>query len=156
MSGKKGHAGRKLFDGKNYDAVILKLMQAWSVGGSDHEAAAHAEISTASLCQFLKSHPDISEQKDQLKEKPVLSARSSLHKAIAAGDGALALKYLERKRKQEFSTLQEVKSDVHLEAVDPETETLKNDIAGINAAIAREIAEIEKIQKAINHKCGKS
>jgi len=147
--------GRKLFDGKNYDAVILKLLQAWSVGGSDQEAAAHAEISDSSLCQFLKSHPDISKQKQQLKEKPVLSARSTLHKAIAGGDGALALKYLERKRKQEFSTLQEVKSDIHMETSDPETETLKNDIAGINAAIAREIAEIEKLQKAVNRKRGK-
>jgi hypothetical protein len=99
--------GRKLFDGKNKDAVLLKLMQAWSVGATDSEAASHAEISNGALCQFLKRHPAISIQKEQLKEKPILTARVSLANAIQNGDGPLALKYLERKRKAEFSTLQE-------------------------------------------------
>jgi hypothetical protein len=104
----KPGAGRKLFDGKDYNAVLLKLMQAWSVGASDQEASAHAEISDSALCQFLKAHPEISKHKEQLKEKPILNARVTLAKAIQKGDGSLAIKYLERVRKREFSTLQEV------------------------------------------------
>ena len=147
-------AGRKLFDGKNKDAVILKLMQAWSVGASDQEASAHAEISDSALCQFLKSHPDISKQKDQLKEKPILNARVTLAKAITKGDGKLALQYLERKLKREFSTLQRVESDFtgKIETSDPDMENLKNDVSGLANAVDREVAEIEKLKKAIEKK----
>lgn len=147
----KPGAGRKLFDGKNKEVVILKLMQAWSVGASDQEASAHAEISDSALCQYLKAHPEISKQKDQLKEKPILSARVSLSKAIAKGDGKLALQYLERKLKREFSTLQKVESDFtgKIETTDPETEILRNDIAGLTRAVDKEVAEIEKLKKTL-------
>ena len=150
----KPGAGRKLFDGKDYNAVLLKLMQAWSVGASDQEASAHAEISDSSLCQFLKSHPEISKHKEQLKEKPVLNARVTLAKAIQNGDGSLAIKYLERVRKIEFSTLQKVETNFNgkIETTDPATELLKNDIAGLNEAVVREMAEIEKLQKALKAK----
>ena len=100
--------GRKLFDGKDYDTVLLKLKQAWAVGASDQEAAAHAEISDSALCQFLKKNPDISKQKTQLKETPVLSARVTLHKAIQKGDGKLALQYLERVKNKEFAPRSEL------------------------------------------------
>ena len=76
---------------------------AWALDCTDAEAASFADISKASLCEFLKKHPAISERKSRLKEKPVLSARNALHKAINNGNAELALKYLERKRKDEFA-----------------------------------------------------
>lgn len=100
--------GRKLFDGKDTKIVIQKLEEVWAVGGSDAEAAFFADISKASLSDFLKHNPKITERKERLKERPVLSARNTLHKVIQAGDGDLALKYLERKRFNEFSLKQEI------------------------------------------------
>ena len=99
--------GRPLFDGKDYDTVLRKLETAWALDCSDAEAARFASISPASLSDFLKKHPDIAERKLQLKDQPMLSARSTLLKAINRGDADLALKYLERKRRDEFATKQE-------------------------------------------------
>jgi len=146
--------GRKLFDGKNPKDVILKLEQAWALDCSDKEAAAFADISDSSLCQFLKVNLEVSKRKEQLKQRPVLNAKNILHKAINKGDGKLALQYLERKLKREFSTLQRVESDFtgKIETTDPDMENLKNDVSGLANAVDHEVAEIEKLKKAIEKK----
>lgn len=101
---KNTNAGRKQFDGKSFDLTIQKLCECWSLDCTDSEAASLAGISKAALSDFLKNHPDISEQKAALKEKPFLAARRAIITAINAGDAELALKYMERKKKDEFST----------------------------------------------------
>lgn len=100
--------GRKQFDGKDYNSVIEKLERAWMLGCSDHEASLLADIDPAALCRFLKANPKLSQRKELLKKTPFLKARNAIMKQIESGDGNLALKYLERKLKSEFSTLQEV------------------------------------------------
>ena len=99
--------GRKTFDGKNYSSVVSKLEFSWALGASDAEAAFLAEISPAALSRLLADDPKISERKEALKNKPVLEARKCLVEAIRT-DPELALKYLERVRKNEFSTKSEV------------------------------------------------
>jgi len=99
----KSKGGRPLVDGKDYDTVLRKLETAWALDCSDAEAARFASISAAALSDFLKKHPDIAERKLQLKDQPMLSARNTLLKAISRGNAELALKYLERKCKGEFS-----------------------------------------------------
>jgi len=110
----KEKVGRKWFDGKDEAVVITKLETAWALGCSDKEAAAYAYITAASLCRYLQAHPQISERKEQLKERPVLAARSTLLKAIQGGDGDLALKFLERKRRDEFATRSEISETSHI------------------------------------------
>lgn len=110
----KEKVGRKWFDGKDEIVVITKLEEAWALGCSDAEASALADVSTASLCRYLQAHPKISERKEQLKEHPVLAARSTLLKAIQGGDGDLALKFLERKRRDEFATRSEISETSHI------------------------------------------
>jgi hypothetical protein len=99
--------GRKLFDGKNYDTVILKLEQVWGIGGSDHEAARFAEISPASLCQFLKKSEHVSKRKEELKNNPILKARQEIVKGLT-NNPEFALKFLERKLPDEFGVKQRV------------------------------------------------
>lgn len=99
----KNKAGRKLFDGKNEKDVIRKLENVWGLGGTDAEAAFYADISKAALSEYLTKHPDISERKEALKNNPILLARKSVIDGIKI-DPDLALKYLERKCKDEFST----------------------------------------------------
>ncbi|OGS33035.1 MAG: hypothetical protein A2218_07840 [Elusimicrobia bacterium RIFOXYA2_FULL_53_38] len=123
-------AGRKWFDGKPYDVVITQLKVAWGLGCPDVEAAALADVSTASLSRFLKNHPLIAEQKERLLQKPFLSCRNAILKAIAGGDADMALRFLERKKKAEFSTRQELEvseQEVYKELTD---EQLAQIIAG--------------------------
>lgn len=110
----KPGAGRKWFDGKNEEAVLTQLRIAWSLGAPDAEAASLAEISTASLSRYLSSHPIISEQKERLLKKPYLSCRNALLKQITAGDGDLALKFMERKLKKEFGQNVDITGDLSL------------------------------------------
>lgn len=105
---RKSTIGRKQFDGKDYDTVIQKLETAWSLDCSDAEAAALADISCAALSDFLKRRPEISERKARLKQKPFLAARKAITQAMEGGDAEMALKFLERKLKTEFSTRHEL------------------------------------------------
>ncbi len=102
------NAGRKLFNGKPEAAVLLLLRQAWSLDCPDSEAAALAGISPSALSEYLSRNPIIAEEKEALKQKPFLSARNTILKCIAGGDGDLALKYMERKKRREFATLAQV------------------------------------------------
>jgi len=100
--------GRKQWDGKPYDVVLQKLEQAWAMGCPDVEAAAYADVSHAALSDFLKRNPAIADRKARLLQKPFLAARNAILKKISEGDADLALRYMERKKKAEFSTLQQV------------------------------------------------
>ena len=106
--GKQPGAGRPLFDGKPEESVVQLCRQAWSLGCPDCEAAALAGISPAALSDYLSKHPKIAEEKEQLLQKPFLAARNAMVKAMAGGDGDLALRYMERKKRKEFSTLSQI------------------------------------------------
>lgn len=112
MPRKKGsknpNAGRPVFNGRNEEVVLGLLRQAWSLDCPDCEAAALAGISPSSLSEYLTRNPKIAEEKEALKLKPFLSARNTIIKGIVEGDKDTARWYMERKRKREFSTLQQV------------------------------------------------
>lgn len=93
------------------DEVLQKLEDAFKLGCSDVEACLNADISTSSLYNYQNANPKFLERKQVLKETPVFIARESVIRDMKE-DGALALKYLERKKKDEFS----LKSEVDLKA----------------------------------------
>jgi hypothetical protein len=99
----KVKTGRKLFDGKNKDIVIQKLERVWAIRGSDVEAAYYAGISPASLCDFLKKNPEVSERKNALKNRPVLKAKEVIINGLD-NNPEFSLKYLERVKPDEFGT----------------------------------------------------
>ena len=148
----KKKVGRKLFDGKDYNVVIAKLEQAWKIGCTDSEAAAHAGISKPALCIFLSKNPIISEQKQAFLENPIISARLILHQSINKGNADLAFKYLERKRHEEFGPKQKIEMSGGLDVADEE---LSDDISELNNTIKREITAINKITKEITGKQSK-
>lgn len=88
-------------------ATIDKLEEVFSLGGSDLEACGYAGISKTALYEYQNANPDFAERKSFLKEKPILLARRSVLAHIA-DDGDLALKFLERKNKAEFSVRSEL------------------------------------------------
>ena len=94
------------------EAVIAKLEEAFLLGCTDLEACLLADISKDALYDYQNKNPEFTERKQRLKETPVLKARTSVVKELESNP-ELALKYLERKKKDEFSTRQEnINTDV--------------------------------------------
>jgi hypothetical protein len=100
MPKKKSNAGRPTVMTKE---VLAKLEHAFALGCSDGEACFYADISKQSLYDYQNKYPEFTDRKEALKEKPILIARQTVVKNVAT-DPDLALKFLERKRKKEFST----------------------------------------------------
>ena len=87
--------------------IIAKLEQAFSLGASDLEACFYAGIGKTSLYRYQEEHPEFTERKKALKEKLVLKARSVVADALENKDKQTAQWYLERRKKDEFSSRQE-------------------------------------------------
>lgn len=103
--GKAGATGGR--PSKRSDAILDKLEYAWCLDCTDHEAALFAGISYATLKNWLKADSTLVERRDALKHTPVLQARQSVIRGLKDSP-ELALKYLERKAKAEFSLRQEL------------------------------------------------
>lgn len=87
--------------------TIAKLEEAFALGCTDREACLWADIATTTLYKYQEKNLDFAERKAQLKETPILKARLSIVSALK-DDPKLALSYLERKLKSEFSLRQEL------------------------------------------------
>lgn len=87
--------------------VIAKLEEAFMWGCSDIEACLNADIAPATLYLYQDKNPQFIERKAALKETPILKARKAVVERLSR-DADLSLKYLERKKKAEFSLRQEV------------------------------------------------
>lgn len=87
--------------------VLAKLVEAFKYGASDAEACAYADIAEATLYKYQEKHPEFTEYKAQLKSLPVFTAKKSVVDRLPK-DPELALKYLERKAKGEFSLRSEL------------------------------------------------
>lgn len=85
--------------------VIKKIEEAFALGCTDLEASLYANIAPATLCNHQDKNPAFLEQKEQLKMNPILKARKTVVESLDNPD--LALKFLERKKKDEFSTRSE-------------------------------------------------
>lgn len=96
--------------------TVKKLEEAFAIGASDGEACFYADISKETLYTYQDKTPGFLDRKNALKERPVLLARQTVVKALES-DSILALKYLERKRKAEFSTRTETDLTTKGEAI---------------------------------------
>lgn len=85
------------------EAVVNKLEEAFLLGCTDLEACLFADISKQTLYNYQDSHPEFVDRKERLKETPIFLARKSVVDSVSS-DPELALKFLERKKKDEFST----------------------------------------------------
>lgn len=82
--------------------ILGKLREAFLWGCSDREACLYAGINPDTLYTYQKENPEYSEQKEQYKSNPVLIARKVIVEAMK-NDPNLALKFLERRKSDEFS-----------------------------------------------------
>ena len=86
--------------------TIRKLEEAFSIDASVKEACYYADISTDTFYRWIKKYPKLSYKLERLREKPVLKARQTVVRSLDNPD--YAFKYLERKKKDEFSPRQEL------------------------------------------------
>jgi hypothetical protein len=105
--------------------VVKKLEEAFSLDCSIEEACFYADISRQTYYNWINSFPNYQERFDSLRQKPVLKARQTVIKSLDE-DPDMAMRYLERKRKDEFSTKQEI--GIHK---DKEIEKALDDAAAI-------------------------
>lgn len=86
------------------EAVIGKLEEAFAFGSTDLEACFYAGISKDALYDYQVKHPEFTERKEALKDNPAMLARKNVYDALSEGDKDISKWYLERKKKDEFST----------------------------------------------------
>lgn len=84
------------------EIVVKKLEDAFVLGCTDEEACLMANISRQTLYNYQEKHPEFVDRKAQLKETPNIIARKSVIKTMEE-NGDLALKYLSKKKKDEFA-----------------------------------------------------
>lgn len=87
--------------------VIHMLKTAFAIDASIAEACCYADIATSVYYDWIKRFPELLEEFTRLREKPVLTARQTVVRSIKENPD-MALKYLERKRKKEFSLRTEI------------------------------------------------
>lgn len=86
--------------------LVGKLEYAFALGCSTTEACLYADIDRSTYYDWCKQDKTLSDRMEELKETPVLIARDTVIKGIRR-DPDLALKFLERRKKDEFSTKSE-------------------------------------------------
>jgi hypothetical protein len=104
VTDKYGKGGRPPL---NEDEIVQKLKQAFLFGCDDLEACLYAGCSQRWLYNYQEAHREFVQEKEVWKQTPMLEARLTLLAAVTT-DPELALKFMERKKKKEFSTRQEV------------------------------------------------
>ena len=89
------------------DEKIKKLEEAFALDCSINEACFYADISKVTYYNWIEKKPELLNRFEALREKPVLLARQTVVQAVKTNPD-IALKYLERKKKAEFSTRSEL------------------------------------------------
>lgn len=127
--------------------VVSKLEVSFSYDATVEEACLDAGISKDSYYRFIKKFPQFSDRVDELRQAPYLVLRK---KVIAEGEhnADTALRFLERKKKGEFSPRTEVAHSgdiINRHSIEPETAALIKQAMG---GFARKVAKIAEEKKA--------
>ncbi len=106
--------------------IVGKLEYAFCYDATVEEACLHAGISRDVYYEFIKKYPEFANRIATLREAPVFVLRQKVIQE-SQHNADTALKYLERKKKIEFSTRTEVGFTgevINRHAVDPEVQDL--------------------------------
>jgi hypothetical protein len=82
--------------------TLARLEFAFSIGCPISEACVHADISEHTYQDWIAKYPELVARFKRFQEGHFLKARYAVTQAMLS-DGKLALQYLERKKKAEFS-----------------------------------------------------
>lgn len=104
---KREQTNRKISEAmtKFDDLTVKKLEEAFAMDCTIGEACLFAGISRVTYYEWIKKHPDLANRFEELRENPVLKARSTIIKNL--DNVGTSQWYIERKRKGEFASRQE-------------------------------------------------
>lgn len=108
--------------------TIRKLEGAFAIDATVGEACYYANISQDTYYRWIKKFPELSEKFKRLRQKPILTARQEVVKGLA-NNPEFSLKYLERKKKDEFSLRTEVSGIDGKDLIPEKNEQVKVDQA---------------------------
>ncbi len=80
------------------DKILLKLETAFAMDCTDTEACLFADINPSTLYEYQKKYPQFTKRKEELKQTPVLKAKTKVVNDIK-NDTSTAKWYLERRNK---------------------------------------------------------
>ena len=84
------------------DDIVNKLEQCFSIDASVEEACYYCDISRQTFYEWMKADAVLSDRLERLRSKPILAARQEVVNGIK-NDKDFALKYLSKKKKDEFA-----------------------------------------------------
>lgn len=94
------------------DAVVSKLEYGFMKGLNVTECCHYADISRNCFYEYLEKNPEFKDRIEELKSNPSTRAKLNVVEAIENGDTDLSKWWLERRSREEFSTKQELSTDV--------------------------------------------
>ena len=121
--------------------VRLKLEQAFALDCSVKEACFYANISKQTYYNWAESFPELEKTFDRLRQKPILKARQTIVRSLDEVDTAKW--YLERKRKNEFSSKTNLGIDTNKQ-IDESLDILAN-------GLQKDGKNIQSEPKAVNN-----
>lgn len=95
----------------NIEQYLTNIQPYLEVGCSLYEACLHGCVPYTTVIDYQKNDDEIRKKIERMSNVPILTARQSVVGSMAE-NAELALKYLERKKKDEFSLKTEVDSNV--------------------------------------------
>lgn len=107
---KKNPLGKQTKPKLDNPETIRKLEEAFLLDCTVWEACFNADISTPCYYELLKYRPELVSRFEACRNNPIFVARQTVIKACKDNPD-IAMKYLERKNKNEFSTKQEIKEE---------------------------------------------
>ncbi len=99
------------------DDVVRKLIEAFKLDVTVEEACLYANISKDAYYRKLNEDEGFSDEIGRARQYATMAARLSIIKALPS-DPHLALKYLERKRREEFGLQQKLPQDEREQWID--------------------------------------
>lgn len=91
------------------DEVRVKIKEVASLDGTIEEMAYYCGVSRQTIYNWFEKEPELFDEVERLRQRPVLKARQTIVKAL--DDPNHAFKYIERKRRKEFGANVDITSD---------------------------------------------
>ena len=88
------------------DEELRKFETAFKMGCNNSEACAYADIPESTFYDYIKANPEFSDKINKWKKNPALKAKHTIYQNLS--DPKIAQWWLERRKRDEFSTAQEI------------------------------------------------
>ncbi len=136
---RKSNAGRK---SELTVEVRRKIDECAQLGSSMEEIAFWCDVHRATLFRWVQKDEKLRNRIEHLQQRPILMARQTIVNNLG-NNPEIAFKFLERKRREEFSPRNEIAMTgeiVNKHSIDPEQEALMKNAMGNFASKLKKLA----------------